>query len=371
MKLPADPLKWIAMSAAIAATSTAEYDLARDIGMASVLAASVPVALDAYVVRALVKHREVLTSVLAMVGVNAASHLQARGIIPMGWELITAVSAIPPLVLWRVHALQSPGTWRARKLWGIKKGEHVEHAPEHDLVAVPEPSTVTCSNCGHAHHGEHGHTTSTDGPGGMRACLAHGCSCFEEIRELCGYCYEHAHEARTACVWGHTECEHEAQCVVYADPAVPETSTHDEHDELDVPDFMREPMSTLRSTLAAVPVPDWDPVLAAGTGTDVDTHGEHAPSTVSTLTLVPDLPSEYEASTPSTAGEHAVLNAEHMRAGRITMADTAFMEQARVLASRTVGVPGINEIKRQLSTGTDRARRLRTALEHEASEETS
>lgn len=141
-----DWLKWVAAAFALVATASAEYALARAIGMHWLIAAAVPGALDAYVVRALRAHREVLTAVLAMVAVNAASHLVTAGVLVMHWSLITAVSAIAPLVLWRVHALGSPGEWRARKVWGapgsVSDPEHVPGYEENvGPVTVNEPVT--------------------------------------------------------------------------------------------------------------------------------------------------------------------------------------------------------------------------------------
>lgn len=120
-----DRLKWVAAGFALVATASAEYDLARAVGMNQWIAAAVPGALDAYVVRSLKTHREVLTAVLAMVGVNAASHLVTAGMLPVGWQLVTAVSAIAPLVLWRVHALGTPGETRQRLIWGTEEHERV------------------------------------------------------------------------------------------------------------------------------------------------------------------------------------------------------------------------------------------------------
>lgn len=113
-RVPTDALKWVSVAAALAATATAEYNLAVEIGMHEWVAPAVPVALDAYVLRALQRGREVFVSVVAMVGVNAASHLEHAGMIPLDWRLTTAVAAIAPLVLWRVHALKT-STGRARK----------------------------------------------------------------------------------------------------------------------------------------------------------------------------------------------------------------------------------------------------------------
>lgn len=174
-----DLLKWTAAGFALVATATAEYELARAIGMNEWVAAAVPGALDAYVVRALRAHREVLTAVLAMVAVNAASHLVTAGVLKVEWPLITAVSAIAPLVLWRVHALGTPGEARRRVLWGLPwRARTAEHAStetehtEHDVSGMPHLCTHGCTVWGdveaHERAHEHAgfdtpeHTASTD-----------------------------------------------------------------------------------------------------------------------------------------------------------------------------------------------------------------
>ncbi|MFJ8783163.1 hypothetical protein [Streptomyces sp. NPDC102476] len=100
-----DYLKWGALAAALVATASAEYELARAVGFNEWVAAAVPAALDLYTVRALRAHREVLAAVAAMIGVNAASHLVTTGLLPVNVWLVVAVAAIAPLVLWRVHSL--------------------------------------------------------------------------------------------------------------------------------------------------------------------------------------------------------------------------------------------------------------------------
>ncbi|MGW4022847.1 hypothetical protein [Streptomyces sp. NPDC005009] len=100
-----DYLKWGALLAALVATASAEYDLARAVGFNQWVAAAVPGALDIYTVRALRAHRDVLAAVAALIAVNAASHLVAVGLLPVDWPLVVAVAAIAPLVLWRVHRL--------------------------------------------------------------------------------------------------------------------------------------------------------------------------------------------------------------------------------------------------------------------------
>lgn len=132
-----DPLLWGALAAALVVTASAEYALARSAGFGAVVAGGVPAALDIYVIRALRARRDVAAVVLAMVAVNAASHLVAAGLLPVSVPLVVAVSAIAPLVLWRVHRL----------------AEHIEQAEPagaaleternlHPVPAEPEPEPV-------------------------------------------------------------------------------------------------------------------------------------------------------------------------------------------------------------------------------------
>ncbi|MFD8948529.1 hypothetical protein ACFV0B_06710 [Streptomyces xanthophaeus] len=100
-----DPLLWAALSAVLVVLASAEYDLARACGFGTYVAAGVPAALDIYAVRALKARRDVLVVVVALIAVNSASHLVSAGVLPVRWPLIVAVSAIAPLVLWRVHRL--------------------------------------------------------------------------------------------------------------------------------------------------------------------------------------------------------------------------------------------------------------------------
>ncbi|MFH8716237.1 hypothetical protein [Streptomyces zaomyceticus] len=44
-------------------------------------------------------------AVIAMIVVQALSHLVAAGVLTVSWPLIVLVSAIAPLVLWRMHVL--------------------------------------------------------------------------------------------------------------------------------------------------------------------------------------------------------------------------------------------------------------------------
>ncbi|MFF9285237.1 hypothetical protein [Streptomyces griseosporeus] len=130
-----DYLKWGALAAALVATASAEYDLARAVGFNQWVAAAVPGALDIYTIRALRAHRDVLAAVLALILVNSASHLVTVGLLPVDWPLVVAVAAIAPLVLWRVHRL-------ADVVEEAPAEEAAEAAPEPEaesVPAVPEP----------------------------------------------------------------------------------------------------------------------------------------------------------------------------------------------------------------------------------------
>lgn len=96
------------MVPALAVTASAEYELARECGFDQWVAAGVPAALDLYVVRALRTGRDVPLAVAAIIATNAASHLLSAGMLAPSVSLVVAVSAIAPLVMWRVHQIGRP-----------------------------------------------------------------------------------------------------------------------------------------------------------------------------------------------------------------------------------------------------------------------
>ncbi|WP_371551678.1 hypothetical protein OG266_39415 [Streptomyces sp. NBC_00554] len=100
-----DPLLWAALVAVLVVLASAEYQLAVACGFGPYVAAGVPAALDIYAIAALRAHRDVLVVVVVLVAVNAASHLVEVDLLPVNVPLVVAVSAIAPLVLWRVHRL--------------------------------------------------------------------------------------------------------------------------------------------------------------------------------------------------------------------------------------------------------------------------
>lgn len=143
-------LDWLGYAAtlfALAVTFNAEYEIATAVHIHPLVAYAVPGALDVYVLRALQVRRDVFFTVLAMVLVNAASHLVTAGVLAVSPALIVAVSAIAPLVLWRAHVLRHEAS----------TPEHVpavtEHAPsmstldEHaeQAEAIVNPGTVNVS----------------------------------------------------------------------------------------------------------------------------------------------------------------------------------------------------------------------------------
>ncbi|WP_435272213.1 hypothetical protein [Streptomyces parvulus] len=106
MKRDRDPLGWIAMLACIGVTAHGEWSLAVACGYVPAVAAGLPIAIDAYAIRAMRAGREILAPVLLMIATNAAAHLLQGGMLTVAPWLVVLVSAIAPVVLWRVHALR-------------------------------------------------------------------------------------------------------------------------------------------------------------------------------------------------------------------------------------------------------------------------
>lgn len=100
-----DTLAWGALAMAIIGTASAEYGLADAAGWGRV-AFALPGCLDIYVIRALRAHRDMAAAVVAMILVNAVAHLISARLLPVSVPVVVGVSAIAPLVLWRVHALR-------------------------------------------------------------------------------------------------------------------------------------------------------------------------------------------------------------------------------------------------------------------------
>ncbi|MFJ4434590.1 hypothetical protein [Streptomyces sp. NPDC088923] len=140
-----DPLGWLAMLACIVIAAHGEWSLAVQAGYQPYVAAALPVAVDAYAIRSMQAGREVLAPVLLMVATNAAAHLVHAELLHVGPALVVAVSAIAPVVLWRVHALRrehdqeheaAPADERPEPLWAAPEPPEPEPEPQ------PEPALV-------------------------------------------------------------------------------------------------------------------------------------------------------------------------------------------------------------------------------------
>ncbi|MFF3464950.1 hypothetical protein [Streptomyces sp. NPDC002619] len=108
MILKRDLLGALALLAALVATASAEYALARAAGYGQWVAGCIPAALDVYALRAFSVKRDVPAVVVALITTNALAHLVSSHLVPVSVPLVVAVSAIAPLVLWRVKALSAP-----------------------------------------------------------------------------------------------------------------------------------------------------------------------------------------------------------------------------------------------------------------------
>ncbi|CAL9673652.1 hypothetical protein [Streptomyces sp. enrichment culture] len=98
------------------------------------VAAALPVAIDAYAIRAMQTGREVLPAVLLMIATNAGAHLHRGAVLPVSPWLVVAVSAIAPVVLWRVHALRHPAR---RGTPAVPQGDTPAAGPVPPAAPVP------------------------------------------------------------------------------------------------------------------------------------------------------------------------------------------------------------------------------------------
>ncbi|MFG3343348.1 hypothetical protein [Glycomyces sp. NPDC048151] len=102
-------LVWTALASAITLCATGEYHMAVEVGYDYRLAVFYPVALDVYALAAFKVHRRLDTfaAIGLMIVCNSLSHLLTTGQIPESQALTIAASAVPPLILWRVHDLDA------------------------------------------------------------------------------------------------------------------------------------------------------------------------------------------------------------------------------------------------------------------------
>lgn len=136
-----DWILWGALGCALVGTAHAEYTLATAAHFHPWVAVVVPGALDLYVVRALQQRRDVFVAVLAMVAANVAAHLIQAGVLAVNWQVIAAVGAVAPLIVWRVYSLKYTRT-RKELLWGLKPGAMSAPAPAPHSEPYPDEVQV-------------------------------------------------------------------------------------------------------------------------------------------------------------------------------------------------------------------------------------
>lgn len=139
-----DWILWGALGCALVSTAHAEYTLAVAVGAHPWVALAVPGALDLYVIRALLLRRDVFLAVLVMVAANVSSYLVHSGDVLVDWRLRSAVGALAPLILWRVHSLKYTRN-RSELLLGtpVLDGPGAMSAP----VPAPEYAPITQPEC--------------------------------------------------------------------------------------------------------------------------------------------------------------------------------------------------------------------------------
>ncbi|MCI3272132.1 hypothetical protein [Streptomyces cylindrosporus] len=95
------------LAAGIAFTATAEYELARRLGAKPPIAVMLPLALDCYVIAALRWFRafDIFLSLTLMGAAQVAAHALEAGVLKVSLNLVTVVSLLVPISLWRTHAL--------------------------------------------------------------------------------------------------------------------------------------------------------------------------------------------------------------------------------------------------------------------------
>jgi hypothetical protein len=105
-------LRWVALAAAALLTAIGEFMLASLVGYPLYVAWLFPIALDiyAYCAFAAKARRDVAAALVLMIVCQALAHLVAVSVIPAHWSLVILVSAVPPIICWRIHHLAAHRT---------------------------------------------------------------------------------------------------------------------------------------------------------------------------------------------------------------------------------------------------------------------
>lgn len=100
-------IRRVSTAAGLAYTAIAEYELARRLGARPPIAVMLPLSLDCYVIAALkwFKAFDVALSLILMCAAQVAAHALEAGVVKVSLNLVTVVSVLVPVALWRTHAL--------------------------------------------------------------------------------------------------------------------------------------------------------------------------------------------------------------------------------------------------------------------------
>lgn len=137
-----DVFGWLAMAAAVTVAAYGEWSLGQAAGFGEWVAAALPVAIDSYAIRAMQRGREVAPAVALMIATNAAAHLHASGQLPMNAWVVVAVSAIAPVVFWRVHALRRTNAPRTPQPPRVEPERNTSEAEVNTPRPEPVPAPV-------------------------------------------------------------------------------------------------------------------------------------------------------------------------------------------------------------------------------------
>jgi len=100
-------LRWVALGAAELLAAHGEYDMATRIGVTPWLAWLFPIGLGVYAYCAFAtrSRADVRAALGLMIACQALAHLLAVDVLPRHWTLVVTVSAVAPIICWRVHHL--------------------------------------------------------------------------------------------------------------------------------------------------------------------------------------------------------------------------------------------------------------------------
>ncbi|MBZ6252192.1 hypothetical protein KVH27_27990 [Streptomyces olivaceus] len=122
------------VASGIAFTATAEYDLALALGASRPVAVMLPLALDLYVIAALrwFRRADIALSLALMGAAQVAAHLLSADVMTVNTPMVTIVSLLVPVSIWRTHALARP----------VPDPAPAAPAPAAEDVPAPEPEAV-------------------------------------------------------------------------------------------------------------------------------------------------------------------------------------------------------------------------------------